>query len=157
VGLIGIAAGLVMLRWGILATLVWHYTVDAALVGLLLIRSTSLYFRLFRHRGGTRDSDSLWLWGVFAVKRGRFEEDEDLLNRFPRSGRCSGRAASRTGPRVGPRTDGTVVHTGVLAFLAVCVVLGAAAVVKLKLNRASRRLPETFQRGQAGGRERKTF
>jgi hypothetical protein len=34
------------LRWGILATLVWHYTVDASLVGLLLIRSSSLYFRI---------------------------------------------------------------------------------------------------------------
>src|SRR5207302_9051194 len=46
VGLIGIAVGMVMLYWGILATLVWHYTVDAALVGLLLIRSSSWYFKI---------------------------------------------------------------------------------------------------------------
>ncbi|HYK38404.1 MAG TPA: CPBP family intramembrane glutamic endopeptidase, partial [Candidatus Eremiobacteraceae bacterium] len=46
VGLIGIVAGLVMLRWGILATLIWHYTVDASLVGLLLIRSDNLYFKI---------------------------------------------------------------------------------------------------------------
>jgi len=35
-----------MLRWGIIATLIWHYTVDASLVGLLLIRSNSLYFKI---------------------------------------------------------------------------------------------------------------
>src|SRR5260370_8428527 len=46
VGIIGIVAGIVMLRWGIVATLIWHYTVDASLVGLLLIRSNSLYFQI---------------------------------------------------------------------------------------------------------------
>src|SRR6266700_5414562 len=46
VGIIGIVAGIVMLRWGIVATLIWHYTVDASLVGLLLIRSNSLYFKI---------------------------------------------------------------------------------------------------------------
>jgi len=45
VGLIGIVAGWVFLRWGILATLVWHYTVDALLIGLFLLRSQSFYFR----------------------------------------------------------------------------------------------------------------
>ena len=39
-------AGIVMLRYGILATLIWHYTVDASLVGLLLVRSNSMYFKI---------------------------------------------------------------------------------------------------------------
>ncbi len=48
-GLIGIVAGLVMLRWGILATLTWHYTVDAFLTGLSLMRAGDLYSRDIRH------------------------------------------------------------------------------------------------------------
>jgi hypothetical protein len=46
VGLIGVAAGFLMLRFGILATLVWHYTVDAALIGSFLFDASSLFYRL---------------------------------------------------------------------------------------------------------------
>ena len=35
-----------MLRWGILATLTWHYTVDAFLTSLSLIRSGDPYTRI---------------------------------------------------------------------------------------------------------------
>ena len=51
VGAIGIVAGLVMLRWGILATLVWHYTVDAFLVGLSLMRSADVLQPSLGNRG----------------------------------------------------------------------------------------------------------
>jgi len=44
VGLAGCIVGLIMLRWGILATLVWHFTVDALYTALLLLRSTNPYF-----------------------------------------------------------------------------------------------------------------
>jgi membrane protease YdiL (CAAX protease family) len=46
VGIGGIALGLIMLRWGILPTLIWHYSVDAMYSAMLLLRSHSLYFRL---------------------------------------------------------------------------------------------------------------
>ncbi len=46
VGLIGVAAGFMMLRFGILSTLVWHYTVDAVLIGSNLFSATSWFFRL---------------------------------------------------------------------------------------------------------------
>ena len=46
VGIGGVALGLVMLRWGILPTLVWHYSVDAGYTAMLLVRSHNLYFRL---------------------------------------------------------------------------------------------------------------
>lgn len=43
VGLIGVVAGYVMLRFGILATLVWHYTIDAFFIGFFLLKSGSTY------------------------------------------------------------------------------------------------------------------
>lgn len=46
VGFVGIVLGFVFLRFGILATLVAHYTYDAAVIGLLLLRSDNLYFLL---------------------------------------------------------------------------------------------------------------
>lgn len=44
VGLSGCVIGIIMLRWGILATLVWHFTVDALYTALLLLRSSNPYF-----------------------------------------------------------------------------------------------------------------
>lgn len=44
VGIIGVAAGYVMLRFGLAATLVWHYTIDALLIGLFLFRADNLRY-----------------------------------------------------------------------------------------------------------------
>lgn len=46
VGLIGIAAGWLFLRMGIVATLMWHYTIDAFLIGLSLFRAENWLYRV---------------------------------------------------------------------------------------------------------------
>jgi hypothetical protein len=46
VGIGGIILGWILIRFGILTTVVWHYTVDAIYTALLLWRSPNWYFRL---------------------------------------------------------------------------------------------------------------
>ena len=44
VSLAGIAVGYVVLRWGLLPALVWHYTIDALYTALILLRSSNTYY-----------------------------------------------------------------------------------------------------------------
>ncbi len=44
VGVAGIVVGYIFLRFGILAPLVWHYTIDALYTSLILFRSSNSYF-----------------------------------------------------------------------------------------------------------------
>jgi membrane protease YdiL (CAAX protease family) len=80
VGIGGVALGLVMLRWGILPTLVWHYSVDAGYTALLLVRSHNLYFRL----SGAASAGIVVLPLLVALVaywwRGGFEPEAGLLN-----------------------------------------------------------------------------
>jgi len=78
VGLMGIIAGLVMLRWGIVATLIWHYTVDASLVGMLLIRSDNLYFKISGIVVGLAAVAPLAWSGISYLARGSFEAVDEL-------------------------------------------------------------------------------
>ncbi len=80
IGILGIAAGLVMLRWGILATLVWHYTADATLGSLLLIRSANPYFRVSGALVAGAAFIPILCAGVMYLKRGGFVVNEKLLN-----------------------------------------------------------------------------
>lgn len=80
VGIGGVALGLIMLRWGILPTLVWHYSVDAMYTAMLLLRSQSLYYRL----SGAASAGIMVLPVVFALiaywRRGGFESEARLTN-----------------------------------------------------------------------------
>jgi membrane protease YdiL (CAAX protease family) len=131
VGLIGIVAGIVMLRWGILATLIWHYTVDASLVGLFLIRTTSLYFKI----SGIVVAGAVLVPLAFAVvsriSRGGFEADEDMVNRAAPQPELSLAGTA-------PVEEATVMRryepltVGILGFLAVVLVVGGLLAWRLK-------------------------
>jgi membrane protease YdiL (CAAX protease family) len=81
VGLIGIVAGLVMLRWGILATLTWHYTVDAFLSSLSLLRAGDIYSRVSGAIVGFGALIPIAIAGVLYLSRGGFGDDTALVNR----------------------------------------------------------------------------
>jgi membrane protease YdiL (CAAX protease family) len=132
VGIMGIATGLVMLRWGIIATLVWHYTFDASQVGLLLIRSNSLYFKISGIVVGAAALAPLAFAGISYLARGGFEADEDLLNgAMPAPDTSFTRVPARLEPAPAARRYEplTVAMTG---FLAACVVAGSVLTWKLE-------------------------
>jgi len=131
VGIIGVVAGMVMLRWGILATLIWHYTVDASLVGLLLIRSSSLYFKISGVVVGAAALAPLAFAGISYLTRGGFETGEDLLNRAESAPEIDLRNEPATARAV--RSGGyDALSPGVIAFLAVCLFAGGALAWQLK-------------------------
>ncbi len=132
IGLFGIVAGLVMLRWGILATLIWHYTVDASLVGLLLIRSNSLYFKVSGIVVALAAGAPLLFAAISYLSRGRFEPDEDLLNQAAPVPEISLAAApEEISAQVSTRRY-DALSSGLLALLAVCLVVGAGVAWKVK-------------------------
>jgi membrane protease YdiL (CAAX protease family) len=132
VGLIGIVAGIVMLRWGILATLIWHYTVDASLVGLLLVRSNSLYFKISGAIVAAAALAPLAFSTISYLTRGGFEAGEDLLNGaepipdIPLAGAKSSSNEAATARRYDALTTGTI------GFLAACFIVGGAIGWRLK-------------------------
>jgi membrane protease YdiL (CAAX protease family) len=132
VGMIGIVAGVVMLRWGILATLIWHYTVDASLVGLLLIRSNSLYFKISGVVVGLVTLAPLIFAGVSYLSRGRFEPDEDLLNSAEPIGEVSFESAPSEPSAVAATQRYDALAPATMIFLAVCLVLGGVVAWRFK-------------------------
>lgn len=80
VGIGGVALGLIMVRWGILPTLVWHYSVDAMYSAMLLLRSPSVYFKL----SGAASAGVMVLPVAVALiaywRRGGFQPEAGLTN-----------------------------------------------------------------------------
>lgn len=80
VGIIGIVTGIVFLRFGILPTLVWHYTFDAGLIGLLLVRSSNAYFQISGAVVGLALVVPLIASAALLVRRRGARVDPSLLN-----------------------------------------------------------------------------
>jgi Type II CAAX prenyl endopeptidase Rce1-like len=132
VGIIGVVAGIVMLHWGIIATLIWHYTVDASLVGLLLIRSNSLYFKISGVVVGAAALAPLAFACISYLTRGAFESGEDLLNRaapVPESV-LTGEREATTSEVKSNRYD--ALAPGMIAFLVICLVAGGVLAWRVK-------------------------
>src|SRR5438876_5264639 len=132
VGIIGIVAGIVMLRWGIVATLIWHYTVDASLVGLLLIRSNSLYFKISGVVVGAAALAPLAFACLSCVTRGGFENVEDLLNQaapVPESVLANEQEDKTSEVK---SSSYSALAPGLIALLAVCLLAGGLLAWRLK-------------------------
>jgi len=80
VGLGGIVMGLIMLRFGIMATLIWHYSVDALYTAFLLIRSPNHYLMASGAISAGIMLVPLVIAGIAYWRSGTFSEDESLAN-----------------------------------------------------------------------------
>ncbi|MEO8430551.1 MAG: lysostaphin resistance A-like protein [Acidobacteriota bacterium] len=80
VGFVGVVMGFVMLRFGVLPLLVWHFTVDALYTALLMLRSHDAYYVI---SGGIASGIllvPLVASAVLAARRGGFTSDAGLTN-----------------------------------------------------------------------------
>ena len=132
IGLIGIVAGVVMLRWGILATLIWHYTVDASLVGLFLFRSNSLYFKVSGAVVAAAAFAPLLFAGISCLVRGGFEADEGLRNRATPPPNLDLALAPRPAASAGATRRYDPLGSKMIAFLAACLIAGVLIAWRLK-------------------------
>jgi membrane protease YdiL (CAAX protease family) len=94
VGLAGILVGIVMLRMNVVATLVWHFTVDALYTSYLLFRSGNSYYVVSAAVAGGILLVPLIYSIVCYLRRGGFEDPAELLNRAE-----AGPAPLPAGPR----------------------------------------------------------
>ena len=80
VGVAGIVMGLVLVRYGVLPLLVWHFTVDALYTALVMLRSHDAYYVI---SGGIASGIllvPLIASAVGAVRRGGFTSEAGALN-----------------------------------------------------------------------------
>lgn len=140
VGLIGVAAGWIMVRYGILATLVWHYVVDAFLIGLFLFRSSSLYFQV----SGSIVVGGLLIPLLLAVgvwlKRRSFADATALTNAAdtPEMPAPAPVSSAAPGPELLPATGVGTTSGSVNRRLAVMVAVGVVGLLALFLLKVER-------------------
>ncbi|HUP48802.1 MAG TPA: type II CAAX endopeptidase family protein [Thermoanaerobaculia bacterium] len=80
VGLAGVLLGFLMYRYGLLALLIWHYTVDAVYTSLLLFRSGNAYYVTSATMATLVFAFPLIASIVLYVRNRGFVPDDDLTN-----------------------------------------------------------------------------
>ena len=80
VGLAGIVIGFVYIRFGVLATLVWHYTVDAGYTSVLLFRSPNPAYRATAAVAAFGLVIPLLVSVVLAIRRKGFVDEQQLMD-----------------------------------------------------------------------------
>jgi membrane protease YdiL (CAAX protease family) len=143
VGLGGVIIGFVLLRFGIVATLIWHYSVDALYTAFLLLRSPNHYLIV---SGGLTAGIMLipLLISVIAYLRTRtFADEQELTNaseEISRPARAEEAAAAEVAITYRPLAG----HRIILAAALIVLGVAAAAIptyrfdegVKLRVTRA---------------------
>lgn len=94
VGVGGIIIGIIMLRFGILATLMWHYSVDALYTAFLLLRSPNHYLMISGGASAGVMLIPLVVALVAYVASGTFAEEGPVTNASEGISRISGEEAS---------------------------------------------------------------
>ncbi len=157
VGIGGVVLGLIMLRWGILPTLVWHYSVDAMYSAMLLLRSQSLYFKL----SGAASAGIIvlpalaaliayWRNGGFALESGLLNGDEAAPATPPEPAAATEAAAQLKWQPMSARTRITAVAlcaAGIAALAIPAERFGVAPLFRLSANQA-RAASDAFVRTQ---------
>ena len=80
VGIVGIVAGLIMDRFGLLSLLIWHYTIDALYTALLLFQSGNTYYVLSAALATLIFAIPLVVAVVLYIRNRGFLADDELLN-----------------------------------------------------------------------------
>lgn len=80
VGIAGIIVGVIMLRFGIFATLIWHYSVDALYTAFLLLRSPNNYLRVSGGLTAGIMLIPLIVAFIAYLRSGTFSDESDLSN-----------------------------------------------------------------------------
>ena len=112
VGIAGIVVGLVMIRWGILPALVWHYTVDALYTALILLRSSNPYFVVSAAVSVGIMLLPLLLALALYLRHRSFVDPAPLLNREIKAARLPEAAVPESPSAAEPRIQGQPADRG---------------------------------------------
>jgi membrane protease YdiL (CAAX protease family) len=119
VGFGGVIVGLIMLRFGIMATLIWHYSVDALYTAFLLLRSPNHYLMISGGVAAGIMLIPLLVTLAAYLKTGTFTEEDALLNAAEKAPEAiQEQAAAAEAPLVyHPLSSSRIILAGVLAVI----------------------------------------